>query len=321
MSYIELQEAARRNTRRLVLLLSGAVTLIVLELFLILRPSGSPGWTLADDVEVFLEIGAFTLVFIGLCALYKAYRLSGGGPAVAEMLGGRAIPADTTYTAERKLRNVVEEMAIASGLPVPAVYVLDHEEGMNAFAAGLTPENAAVAVTRGLLLGLDRDELQGVVAHEFAHIRNGDMRLDTRLLALQFGILAIGMVGLGLVLAAAHMRPRRKEDNGVQIALGLAGLVLAAIGFLGILKARLIQSAVSRQREFLADASAVEFTRNPDGLVSALRKIGAGGSQLQSAHASEVGHLLIAEGKRSFFSRLFATHPPIEERIRRLQGR
>ena len=189
---------------------------------------------------------------------------------------------------------------------------------MNAFAAGLKPEDAAVGVTRGLLLGLDREELQGVVAHEFAHIRNGDMCLNTRLLALQFGILAIGMVGLGLLLAASQIRPRKKEDQGVQLGLGLAGLVLAVIGFLGLLKARLIQAAVSRQREFLADASAVEFTRNPDSLASALKKIGTAGSQLRTAHASEVGHLLIGEAKRSFLSRLLAAHPPIEERIRRL---
>ena len=195
MSYIELQESARRNTRRLVLLLSGVFAAVVLELFLILRAgSGEAGPTLGDDVSLLVTIAGWTLLFTGLAALYKTYRLRDGGPAVAKMLGGRAIQTDTRDPAERTPRNVVEEMAIASALPVPAVYVLDHEEGMNAFAAGLTPQDAAVAVTRGTLYGLTRDELQG--------------------------------------------------------------------------------------GEFLADASAVEFTRNPDGLVSALRKIGVSASSL-----------------------------------------
>ena len=323
MNYLELQERARRNTRRLVLLLSGVFAAVVLEFFFILRAgSGDAGPSLGDDISLLVTIAGWTLLFTGLAALYKAYRLRDGGPAVAEMLGGRAVPPDTRDPAERTLRNVVEEIAIASALPVPAVYVLDHEEGMNAFAAGLTPQDAAVAVTRGTLYGLTRDELQGVVAHEFAHVRNGDMHLNTRLIAFQFGLLAIGMTGLGIAFVGSQIKSDKKEGAGIQFAVVIAGLVLAAIGFLGVLKARLLQAAVSRQREFLADASAVEFTRNPDGLVSALRKIGASaaGSRLQSSRAGEVGHLLFGEGKRPALFGLLATHPPLGERIRRLSA-
>ncbi len=323
MNYVELQEGARRNTRRLVVLMAAAVTAIVLELFFLLRAGGADASrTLEDDLGLLASVACFTLVFVGGAGLYKAIRLGGGGPAVAEMLGGRAVPATTRVPAERTLRNVVEEMAIASALPVPAVYVLDDEPGMNAFAAGTTPQAAAVAVTRGTLTSLDRDELQGVVAHEFAHIRNGDMRLNTRLIAIQFGIMAIGMTGLFVLLAAAQMRTNKKEGEGIRLALGIAGLVLAAVGWLGFLKARLIQSAVSRQREYLADASAVELTRNPAGLASALRKIGASeaGSRLRSAHAAEVGHLLFGEGRRPALFGLLATHPPIEKRIQRLEA-
>jgi len=319
MNYIELQEASRRNTRRLVVLMAAAVTAVVLEFFFLLR--GSDG-TLADDFGFLARVACFTLLFVGGASLYKAVRLGGGGPAVAEMLGGRAVSPSTRVPAERTLLNVVQEMAIASALPVPAVYVLDGEDGINAFAAGTKPERAAIAVTRGALRSLDRAELQGVVGHEFAHVRNGDMLLNTRLIALQFGIMAIGVVGLALTAGAAQMRTSKKEEEGVRLVLVVVGLVLAAIGWLGFLKARLIQSAVSRQREYLADASAVEFTRNPSGLLSALRKIALsdGGSRLGNAHAAEVGHLLFGEGRRPALFGLLATHPPIAERIRRLES-
>lgn len=322
-SYAELHEGARRNTRRLVLLLAAAIAAVVLELFLAVRLfSSTEPRTPSDDLETLLTVGAVTLGFVGLAALFKLAQLRGGGPAVAEMAGGRVIAAGTPEPAERTLRAVVDELAIASALPVPAVYVLDREPGLNAFAAGLTPQDAAVAVTRGMLRGLNREELKGVVAHEFAHIRNGDTRLNTRLIALQFGLLAVGVTGLGITLVASRVRTRRKEEAGIKLFLFVAGLVLAAVGFLGVLKARLIQAAVSRQREFLADASAVELTANPAGLVSALRKLGAAptGSTLDTARAGEIGHLLFGSGRRATPFDLFSTHPPLEERIRRLEG-
>ena len=188
MRYIELQENARRNTRRLVLLFSATVAAVVFELYLVMRPTGeSAPRTAADELMAFLSVAVWVVPFIGVCAAFRAFSLREGGPAVARMVGGREIPAATGVPEERTLRNVVEEMAIAAALPIPAVFVLDDEPGMNAFAAGLTPANAAVAVTRGALHGLSREELQGVVAHEFAHIRNGDMRLDTWLVTSSSG--------------------------------------------------------------------------------------------------------------------------------------
>ena len=188
-----------------------------------------------------------------------------GGSAVAESLGGRLVNPNTTDPDERKLRNVVEEMAIAAGVPVPKIYVLDEEEGINAFAAGHTPSDAAIGVTRGCMNLLKRDELQGVIGHEFSHILNGDMRLNLRLMGIIFGILCLAVIGRVLLYTRGG-----KDRN----PLPLLGLALIVIGGIGVFFGRLIQAAVSRQREFLADASAVQFTRNPAGLSGALQKIG-----------------------------------------------
>jgi Zn-dependent protease with chaperone function len=212
---------------------------------------------------------------------------------------------------------VVEEMAIASGVPVPAVYVMEEETAINAFAAGLTTGDAVVAVTRGTLDKLNRDELQGVIGHEFSHILNGDMRLNLRIAAVIFGILVLGLTGRGILWSLRGVRVRGK-DNGFIVVIALAGLALLVVGYVGYFFGRLIQAAVSRQREFLADASAVQFTRNPSGLTGALKKIGgyAAGSTMASNRAGEIGHFFFAQAFRSGFSGLWATHPPLDERIR-----
>jgi len=220
---------------------------------------------------------------------------------------------------ERKLLNVVEEMSIASGIPTPAVYLLDDEPSINAFAAGLTTSDAVVAVTRGTLDKLTRDELQGVIGHEFSHILNGDMRLNLKLSALIFGILVIGLAGRGILWAFSRGRVRSdKNSGGAVLAVAAVGLTLMILGYIGYFFGRLIQAAVSRQREFLADASAVQFTRNPGGLTGALKKIGgfALGSSLQTSKASAIGHFFFAQGFESSFGGLWATHPPLPERIR-----
>ncbi|MEY2528158.1 MAG: hypothetical protein QOJ05_248, partial [Verrucomicrobiota bacterium] len=248
------------------------------------------------------------LAVISMGSVFKTMALARGGRAVAELMDGRLVDSNTTDLNERKLLNVVEEMAIASGIPVPQVYVMENESGINAFAAGHSASDAAVAVTRGCINLLTRDELQGVLAHEFSHLLNGDMRLNLRLMGLIFGILCLTVIGRVLLYTRGKKNP-----------LPLLGLALIAIGWIGVLFGRLIQAAVSRQREFLADASAVQFTRNPGGLANALKKIGgaAEGSQLQSPHAEEASHLFFANGLRSSFLG-FATHPPLIERIRAL---
>jgi Zn-dependent protease with chaperone function/uncharacterized tellurite resistance protein B-like protein len=227
------------------------------------------------------------------------------------MLGGRLVAPTTSDLDERKLRNVVEEMAIAAGVPVPQVYLLPEERAINAFAAGHSTSDAVVAVTAGAVKLLTRDELQGVIGHEFSHILNGDMRLNLRLMGIIFGIVCLAVIGRVLL----YTRSRSSKDKN---PLPLLGLALLVIGWIGVFFGRLIQAAVSRQREFLADASSVQFTRNPAGLAGALRKIGglSFGSKLEAAHAEEASHMFFGNGMGESFFHLMDTHPPLAERIR-----
>lgn len=310
MDFFEHQEKARRNTGALVLYFALAVVGIVLAVYGIVAVFFLRGqlW----NPQVFLGVTAGVVGIVTIGSLSKLVELSAGGSSVATMLGGTPVNPNTRDPDERKLLNVVEEMSIASGVPVPPVYVMNHEQGINAFAAGYSPSDAVVGVTRGCIQALNREELQGVIAHEFSHILNGDMRLNIRLMGLIFGIMCLAVVGRILL----YSRGGSSRDRN---ALAIVGLGLLAVGGLGVLFGRLMQSAVSRQREFLADASAVQFTRNPLGLASALKKIGAlaQGSKLASAHALEANHLLFSNGT-SALAGLFASHPPLEERIRLL---
>ena len=242
-------------------------------------------------------------------SLYRIATLRGGGAAVAAGLGAVAVPAGTSDFAYRRLRNVVEEIAIASGVPVPLVFVLEDEAGINAFAAGYTPADAAITVTRGALDKLTRAELQGVIGHEFSHILNGDMRLNIRLVGVVFGILVLAIAGRRIAGAT-----RGSRAGGVVIL----GLALYVVGYIGVVFARVIKASISRQREYLADASAVQFTRQTDGIAGALKKIGAlaEGSRLASSANEEVAHMLFGDGVG--YGRVLATHPPLTERIRRL---
>lgn len=342
MDFFEAQDRARRRSQRLVLLFILAVVGTVLTSYaaawFVLRSTGRYETSAPSDGSdqfarspalwqpaLFVWVTGGTLAVVALASLYKWGQMRQGGSAIAEMVGGRRIDPRTPDLAERRLLNVVEEMAIASGIPVPAVYVLDEEPGLNAFAAGLSTADAAVAVTRGTLEKLTRDELQGVIAHEFSHILNGDMRLNVRITAVVFGILVIGLIGQGILRSLGRGRVRSSgggKDKGSGIALVLAaGLALLIIGYIGYFFGRLIQAAVSRQREYLADASAVQFTRNPLGIGGALKKIGgyALGGTMLNRHAGEIGHFFIAQAFRSGFGGLWATHPPLEERIRAIE--
>ncbi len=339
MDFFEAQVHAKQRTSRLVGLFAVAVAGTIAasyfaSLFLLAQlsgrsrrhhPSDDPAAAAAAagprlwQPQIFFPVALGTLAVVGLASLFKWREFSVGGSAVAESVGGRRIDPHTLELKERRLLNVVEEMSIASGIPMPTVYVLDEEPSLNAFAAGLTTSDAVVAVTRGTLEKLTRDELQGVIGHEFSHILNGDMRLNLRLSALIFGILVIGLAGRGILWATLRGRVRSdKNSGGAVIAIAAVGLALLLVGYVGYFFGRLIQAAVSRQREFLADASAVQFTRNPAGLTGALRKIGgfALGSSLASNKSAAIGHFFFAQGFASSFGGLWATHPPLDQRIR-----
>jgi len=315
------QAAARGQSRWLVFsfivaLLAVALALdFVLFTFIASRNSyygfNALGYAAANPGEVVFCTLAVMGV-LGIASLYKSMELRGGGGVVARSLGGVLVTADTTDFKLKRLLNVIEEMAIASGVPMPEVYVLEQEPGINAFAAGHTPANAAVTVTQGALDRLSRDELQGVIGHEFSHILNGDMRLNIQLMGWVFGLFVIGLIGR-LILQFSPRGSDRRDSNAAFLALGFAIMVL---GYVGLLAGRILQAAVSRQRERLADASGVQFTRNPQGLKGALVKIAAlpDGSALVAADAEQAAHMFFAEG----LSRVFATHPPILERIREL---
>ncbi len=318
MNFFDHQQQSRRNTAFLVALFALAVGAIILAVYSVVMffffspaggaETGAPASCWFDS-DVFLGVMAGVLMIVMAGSLFKMMALRRGGPYIAESLGGRRINPATTDPDEKKFINVVEEIAIAAGIPVPVAYLLEKETGINAFAAGYTPDDAVVAVTQGCLGRLTRDELQGVVAHEFSHILNGDMRLNIRLIAMISGILIIA--SLGKIAIRPGYRTRKND-----MPIILAGLALVAIGYIGVFVSRIIQSAVSRQREYLADASAVQFTRNPKGIAGALKKIGGftGGSRLKSPQAAETSHMFFSMAIGS----IFATHPPLQNRIKRI---
>ncbi|HWK74894.1 MAG TPA: M48 family metallopeptidase [Povalibacter sp.] len=328
MNFFQRQTETRRLSRQLVVLFVLAVLAVVIAVDLVvftilasMHPD-APGIALPSAAWLGEHSGMVLLTtlsvigIIGLSSLYKTSVLGGGGGVVARSLGGVRVSADTTDPLQRRLLNVVEEMSIASGVPMPEVYLLEQEAGINAFAAGHNPANAAIAVTRGALTTLNRAELQGVIAHEFSHVLNGDMRLNVRLMGLLFGLLVIALLARTVLRFAP--RGRGKKGGGIAFIM-IAAVAILIIGYIGLFFGRLIQAAVSRSRESLADASAVQFTRDPGGLRGALVKIGAvaSGSRLGNPEAEEVAHMLFAPG----MSRFFATHPPLEDRLKAIDPR
>jgi Zn-dependent protease with chaperone function len=314
MDFFAQQELARRKTRWLLVAFLVSVALVVAAVDAVVAFAVGAADPDASPTRAVLTSSVVVLGIICGASLFKTLSLRAGGGSVARSLGGTRIDRSTGDIALKRLHNVVEEMSIASGVTMPEVYVLENEDGINAFAAGNSPADAAIAVTRGAATRLKREELQGVIAHEFSHILNGDMRLNVRLLGWTFGLLAVAIIARVVLQGSSHSSGRSRKDGAG--ALMLAALAAMILGYIGVFFGRLLQSAVSRHRERLADASAVQFTRNPVGLSGALLKIAGAtaGSRLVSPEAEEVAHMLFAAG----LPRLFATHPPIEERLKAL---
>lgn len=334
MNFFEAQDRARRSTLWLVLLFGLAVSGLVLltnllVMFVIAYQQsgmlyvGNGVGTAPPPWDTFVPVALGVILLVSGGSLYKILQLAGGGRVVAETLGGRVIPQNSSDPQHRKILNVVEEMAIASGLPVPSVYLLE-ESGINAFAAGWLPADAVIGITRGAVQQLSREELQGVIAHEFSHILNGDMRLNVRLTGVLHGILLLGLLGYSLLRTLRYARSSRSKEGGALIAAAFVlALGLIVIGYVGTFFGNWIKALVSRQREYLADSSAVQFTRSRDGIAGALKKIGGlhQGSRLQSPAAGEFSHAYFAQGVGTFMQSLFATHPPLATRIRRIDAR
>ncbi|MDZ8226652.1 M48 family metallopeptidase [Nostoc sp. ChiVER01] len=318
MNFFEHQDRARQNTQQLIGLFSLSIAVMIMAIYIatlfLFRMAPRVWW----HPGIFLYVAGITIIAIAIGSLYKIAYLREGGSVIAQELGGRLLLPDTADEQGRQLLNIVEEMAIASGISVPEVYLLERETGINAFAAGFTPNDAVIGVTRGTLQHLNRDELQGVIGHEFSHILNGDMRLNLRLVGLLHGILFIYLTGELLWRIRDSFR-LGKEDKGLPIwAFGLA---LMAIGGIGLFCGRLIKAAISRQREFLADASAVQFTRNPNGLTGVFQKLQKMDSRLIAPGAEAASHMFFGNALNpSFWENMFSTHPPLAERIRRVGG-
>jgi Zn-dependent protease with chaperone function len=335
MNFFQAQDDARRKTFRLALLFTAALASLILLTNLLVaavyvwtsqyaRPEqfNIAGLLSTLPPETWALITVGVLGVVGVASLYKFLVVRGGGRTIAESLGGRLLSYDTTEGNTRRLLNIVEEMAIASGVPVPPVYLIP-EQSINAFAAGFGPDDAIIGVNQGTIDLLNRDELQGVIAHEFSHILNGDVRINIRLIAALHGILFLGMVGYGILRGVGHGRRSSSNGNNSALPVLALGLGLLVIGYAGTFFGNLIKAAVSRQREYLADAAAVQFTRNPDGIAGALKKIGGHyeGSQIRSTAAGEASHMFFGQVRTLFLNRLTATHPPLDKRIRAVDPR
>ena len=337
MDFFGRQDIARKNSK--ILIFYYAVAVLGISSVIGLTVLFIRSWLLESeriphleldffDLKVFILSAGPVLILILLASFFKSLALTkGGGAMVAKSLGGREVDRSTNNHKERILVNVVEEMSIASGVPVPSIFILDQEDDINAFAAGYTPSDAAIGVTSGCLNILNRDELQGVIAHEFSHILNGDMRLNIRMISVLFGILVLTLIGYFTIRflpwgSSGRSSSNSKEGNGGGIVVILIiALAMMIFGFIGQIMAKLIKAAVSRQREFLADASAVQFTRNPAGISGALKKIGGGGGSIISHHrAEEASHMFFGSCFKKKFINIFATHPPLEDRIRAIDG-
>jgi Zn-dependent protease with chaperone function len=327
MDFFESQERARRKSAVLVVLFVLATIGIVFTVYALIylliltdAPNAAQAWReFKSMADLLAMLGALILAIIGFGTIFKMVQLRRGGAAVAELLGGRLVMPDSTNPDERKVLNVVEEMAIASGLPVPPVYMLDQESGINAFAAGQNPGDAVVGLTSGAARLLTRSELQAVVGHEFSHILNGDMRMNIKLMSVIHGLIILGLAGR-VILRMAVYGGRSRDRRGAALPLVL-GVGFILVGSLGMFFGSMIKAAVSRQREYLADASAVQFTRDSRAMAGVLKKIGAvsQGSRLEHANAAQASHMFFAQGVNVLMTSLFATHPPLEERIRRVE--
>ncbi len=330
MDFFEHQHHAKKKTKQLVFYFVLAVVLIIAVINTVVFFLGNNSGQFQLTAKQFLlspwfaAISLGTIIVIILGSLIRGFQISGGGKSVAKMVNARPVKLNSKDRLERRFINVVEEMSIASGMPVPTLYIMDDEMGMNAFVAGLVPSDTVMVVTQGLLENLNRQELQGVVAHEFSHIFNADMRLNVRLIAILGGILALGQLGYFLLRTmrySGHRRSSSNSNNQMGIVLLGSGVALLVVGYIGLFFGRLIKAAISRQREFLADASAVQYSRDSMGIANALYRIKTNGkgSLLDSSHAEDMSHMCFGSAlKFTAFSGLLATHPPLDERIKTL---
>ncbi len=332
MNFFKEQEEARKRIRRfkftffLVVLFTTLVTSFFLTFFSGFSERKIVTETTYGDYESSLDTsvvtkdsaGRFAVVFIGtlgfiLClSWFKRWTLREGGPKIAEMVGGVPLTTDRASLPYQKLQNTVEEMSIAAGIVPPKVYVLPHENHINAFAAGFTSHDSVVAVSRGCLEKLNRDELQGVVAHEIGHIINGDMKLNLELIGYLHGLMGISHIGRSMMRNSGRSSSRDKKGNA-----GLIGFGLYLIGMIGYFFGLMLKFSISRGQEYHADAKAVQLSRNPDGIGGALKKIMAIENQFKvaAANASEISHLYFFYPDSSSF---FSTHPPLPDRIKRI---
>jgi Zn-dependent protease with chaperone function len=326
MNFFEQQDQARKQSRWLIVVFIVAVLAIVVSIDLLIllaagvssvETEGIPQFSsqfFEDNLSLLAGGALATLTVIVLASLFKTMGLRAGGGKVARELGGNLVDSNPRDAKLRRLRNIVEEIALASGVPVPEIYVLEQESGINAFAAGYTAADAAVAVSRGALEKLSRDELQGVIAHEFSHILNGDMRINIRLMGALFGILVLALIGRRILIHSHFVGRSSRNKNGAVVLVIAFGLM--AVGYIGLFFGRWIKAAVSRQREFLADASAVQFTRDPNGIGGALKKIAVySDASFLSVDTEEISHMLFGDGRKMSF---FSTHPPLVERIKKI---
>jgi Zn-dependent protease with chaperone function len=328
VDFFAAQDLRRKKTKWLVLAYAAAVLSIIVGIYAVIAialpiglKSNIDSWTVFFNPSLFAVVAVVNLVLIGGASLFKIIELRAGGAHIAAQLGGTLVQPATTDRLERRLLNVVEEMALAAGVSVPPVYVMNGEPGINAFAAGYTPADAVIGVNRGTLEQLNRDELQGVIAHEFSHVLNGDMRLNIQLIGWLCGIQLLATIGYFAMRAfGTGRRSRRSGKNDAAGLIFVVALALLIFGWIGQFFARMIKASISRQREFLADASAVQFTRYPDGIGGALKVIGASatGSRIESKEAEELSHMFFASSLSSGMSRLFSTHPPLVPRIQKL---
>lgn len=325
MDFFEHQDRARKKTKLLVFYFILAVIFIVIALnlaaFFALKLSSGEQTNLQInqwfEQSWFYYITISTLVMIVLGSLFRWMQLRDGGRSVAQMVNGREVLPDTNDNLERRFINVVEEMSIASGMPVPTLYIMDDEQAINAFVAGYETSNTVMVITRGALELLNRQELQGVVAHEFSHIFNADMRINIKLISTLAGILLLGQAGSFIIRSLRYSRVRssnNKEGGGIVIVILLVGMAIFIVGSIGLFFGRLIKAAISRQREYLADASAVQYARDNEGLAGAFLKINEQSSLLINKHAEDTSHMCISEPIKLKLSGL-ATHPPMESRL------
>ncbi len=326
MNFFEQQDRARKQSRWLIIVFIVAVLAIVVSIDLLIllaagvssvETEGIPQFNsqfFKDNLSLLAGGALATFTVIVLASLFKTMGLRAGGGKVARELGGNLVDSNPRDARLRRLRNIVEEIALASGVPVPEIYVLEQESGINAFAAGYTTADAAVAVSRGALEKLSRDELQGVIAHEFSHILNGDMRINIRLMGALFGILVLALIGRRILIHSHFVGRSSRDKNGAVVLVIAFGLM--AVGYIGLFFGRWIKAAVSRQREYLADASAVQFTRDPNGIGGALKKIAVySDASYLSVDTEEISHMLFGDGRKMS---LFSTHPPLVERIKKI---